>query len=86
MAWSTFQAIIQEKDDKNDLGAQKDYLLALQTKADDQYTKEYHAMSYAGLARIAHRAGDKVKAKNYYKKCLELAEYGSLKAEAKAYK
>jgi tetratricopeptide (TPR) repeat protein len=86
VATHTFQAIIQEKEEHNDSGAQKDYLLALQNKADDQYTKEYHAMSYAGLARIAHRAGDTSKARSYYKKCLELAEYGRLKAEAKAYK
>jgi tetratricopeptide (TPR) repeat protein len=86
VASHTFLGLIQEKGDKNDLAAQKDYLLALQTKADDQYTKEYHAMSYAGLARIAGRAGDHNKAKEYYKKCLELAEYGSVKAEAKVYK
>ena len=59
------------------------YLAALKLPHDDQYTKEYHAMSYAGLARIAQRSGNKAKAKQYYKKCLEKAEYRSIVKEAK---
>ncbi len=86
VSWRTFQGLIQERDEKNDVAAQKEYLLALRTPYDDQYTKEYHAMSYAGLARIANRAGNKGKAREYYKKCLEKAEYSSTIAEAKAFK
>lgn len=85
-AWHTFQAYSLEKDDKSDAGAQKEYLLALRSPSDDQYTKEYHAMAYAGLARIADRAGNKAKAREYYKKCLEKSEYTLTIREAKAYK
>jgi len=86
IAYNTFQGIIYEKSNKNDSAAQRSYLAALKTPHDDQYTREYYAMSYAGLARIASRAGDKSKAKDYYKKALEKAEYRSIIKEAKAYK
>lgn len=86
LAWHTFQGLLQERDEKNDTAAQREYLLALRTPYDDQYTKEYHAMSYAGLARIASRAGNKAKAKDYYKKCLEKAEYSATIAEAKGFR
>lgn len=43
-------------------------------------------MAYAGLARIADRAGDKKLARAQYKKCLEYAEYKRLIREAKNYK
>ncbi|KAA0991448.1 tetratricopeptide repeat protein [Dyadobacter aurulentus] len=85
-AWRTFQGIIEEKGEKNDAVAQKEYLLALKTPHDAQYTKEYHALAYAGLARIAARAGNKSKAKEYYKKCLDKAEYRSVIKEAKDFK
>jgi len=86
LAMHTFQGIVFEKDAKNDSAAQKEYLLALKTPHDDQYTKEYYAMAYAGLARIANRAGNKAKAKEYYKKVLEKAEYKSVIREAKGFK
>ena len=86
VAYNTFQGIVYEKSTKNDSAAQKSYLAALRTPHDDQYTREYYAMSYAGLARIANRAGNKVKAKEYYKKALEKAEYKSIVKEAKGYK
>nr|WP_295929968.1 ABC transporter substrate-binding protein [uncultured Dyadobacter sp.] len=85
-AWRTFQGILEEKSMKNDAAAQKEYLLALRTPHDDQYTKEYHAFAYAGLARISARAGNKAKAKDYYKKCLGKAEYRSVVREAKAFR
>lgn len=85
-AWRTFQGILEEKNMKNDAAAQKEYLLALRTPHDDQYTKEYHAFAYAGLARISARAGNKAKAKDYYKKCLGKAEYRSVVREAKAFR
>lgn len=86
VAWRTFQGIWEEKSMKNDAAAQKEYLAALKTPHDDQYTKEYHAFAYAGLARISARAGNKAKAKEYYKKCLGKAEYRSVIREAKAFK
>ncbi|NIJ53518.1 tetratricopeptide repeat protein [Dyadobacter arcticus] len=85
-AWRTFQGILEEKSEKNDAAAQREYNLALKTPHDDQYTKEYHALAYAGLARISARAGNKSKAKDYYKKCLGKAEYRSVIKEAKAFK
>lgn len=85
IAWHTFEGMIAEKRDKNDAEAHKGYLIALKTPYDMQYTREYHAMSYAGLARIADRSGNKAKAKEYYKKCLDITEYTSLKYEAKGY-
>lgn len=86
IAYNTFQGLIYEKDAKNDSAAQKSYLTALRTPHDDQYTREYYAMSYAGLARIANRAGNKSKAREYYKKALEKAEYKSIVKEAKGFK
>jgi tetratricopeptide (TPR) repeat protein len=86
LALHTFQGIVWEKDHKNDAAAQKEYLQALRTPHDDQYTKEYSAMAYAGLARIANRAGSKTKAKEYYKKCLEKAEYNLIIKEAKGFR
>jgi tetratricopeptide (TPR) repeat protein len=85
IAWHTFDGLNQEKHFKNDTEAGKDYLAALRLPYDDEYTKEYHAFSYAGLARIALRAGDRKKAAAYYKKAEELAEYKSLIKEAKSF-
>ncbi|KAA6441625.1 ABC transporter substrate-binding protein [Dyadobacter flavalbus] len=85
-AWRTFQGILEEKGENNDAAAQHEYLLALKTPHDDQYTKEYHALAYAGLARISARAGNRQKAKDYYKKCLEKAEYRAVIKEAKSFK
>jgi tetratricopeptide (TPR) repeat protein len=86
VAWHTFQGILDEKSEKNDAAAQREYLLALKMPHDDQYTKEYHALAYLGLARIAQRSGNKGKAKEYYKKCLSKAEYRSIIKEAKEFK
>lgn len=85
ISWHVFEGLLNEKKDKNDREAQKEYLAALRIPHDDQYTREYHAMAYAGLARIMDRAGNKPKAREYYKKCMEKAEYVSVKREAKAY-
>lgn len=86
VASHSFQGLLDEKAERNDAAAQKEYLLALKTPHDAQYTKEYHAFAYAGLARIAARAGNKSKAKDYYKKCLDKAEYRSVIKEAKSFK
>jgi tetratricopeptide (TPR) repeat protein len=85
IAWHVFDGLLSEKKEKNDREAQREYLAALQIPHDAQYTREYHAMAYAGLARIQDRAGNKAKAREYYKKCLEKAEYDSLEREARAY-
>jgi tetratricopeptide (TPR) repeat protein len=86
IAWRTFEGIYHEKHLKNDAEAAKLYQSALRQPHDDEYSKEYHANAYAGLARIAHRAGDRKKALNFYKKAEELAEYKGLIREIEAYK
>ncbi|TDB65118.1 tetratricopeptide repeat protein [Arundinibacter roseus] len=86
ISWLVFEGILQEKKYHQDVEAQKKFLAALKIPYDDQYTREYHAMAYAGLARIAHRRGDKAQARKYYDKCLEIAEYDSIEKEAKAYR
>ncbi|WP_373515565.1 tetratricopeptide repeat protein [Persicitalea sp.] len=85
ITWHFFDGYLQEKKYRNDSAAQNHYLTALKTPHDAQYTKEYHAMAYAGLARIADRSGNQSKAKEYYKKCLDLADYKSVRREAKEY-
>lgn len=85
IAWHTFEGLIQEKNLKNEQEAIKSYQSALRQPYDDEYTKEYHAFAYAGLARIALRAGDRKKAIAYYKKVEELAEYKALIKEAKTF-
>lgn len=86
IAYHTFKGMGYEKGFQNDNAAQKEYLTALKIPHDAQYTKEYHAMAYAGLARISGRTGNKAKAKEYYKKCLDKTEYRLLIKEAKAFK
>lgn len=85
IASRTFEGLAQEKDLKNDTEALKLYQLVVRQPYDDEYTKEYHAFAYAGLARIAHRAGDRRKALSYYKKSAELAEYKAVIKEAENY-
>jgi tetratricopeptide (TPR) repeat protein len=85
IAWRTFEGLIQEKHLKNDQEAAKLYQIALRQPHDDEYTKEYHVFAYAGLARIANRAGERRKAVGYYKKVEELAEYKAFIQEAKAF-
>ncbi len=84
-SWHFFDGYLQEKKYRNDATAQNHYTNALKTTYDAQYTREYHAMAYAGLARIADRSGNKQQAKEYYKKCLDLAVYKSVIREAKGY-
>ena len=51
---------------------------------DERFTKDYHALAYTGLARIAKRAGDLEKMREYAKKASKMAEYKSTLAELKA--
>lgn len=51
---------------------------------DERFTKDYHAVAYLSLARIAKRAGQPDKMKEYAKKASKLAEYKSTLAEAKS--
>jgi tetratricopeptide (TPR) repeat protein len=85
IAWRTFDGLSHEKYLKNDNEALKLYQAVISQPYDDEYTKEYHAFAYAGMARIAHRAGDRRKALSYYKKSAELAEYKAVIKEAESY-
>lgn len=84
LAVSTFEGMLQEQD-RDDKAAVDSYQAALKRPFNDPYTKEYHAMAYAGLARIAARANDRNRAKQYYRKALALGQYKGLIREAKAY-
>lgn len=83
---AVLQGLMEEKGAHNYEKAQSYYLKAIKLKAfERRYTQDYYGMAYAGLARLAAREGNKVQAKAYYKKALELAEYESTIREAKHY-
>lgn len=84
MAVKVFEGIRLEKDTKNDKAAAESYQAALKMPFDAANTKEYHAFAYAGLARIAARAGNRSQARAYYKKATDIAEYKMIHQEAKA--
>lgn len=86
LAYQTFSGMLAEQADKNDKTAIDFYEAALKLPANDAYTKEYKAFAYSGLARIAARANDRPRAKAYYKKALDTAEYKTTVREAKAFK
>ncbi len=81
-----FDGLLAEKDAKNDQQATANYQAALKLPYIEAYTKEYHGMAYAGLARIAARANNRPLARNLYKKAAAIGEYKSLWAEAKAFR
>jgi hypothetical protein len=70
-----FEGYKEEHADKNLQGALINYAKALKIPYDDRYTKEYHGMAYLGMARIFVKQKDLVKAKAFYKQCLQIAEY-----------
>ncbi len=71
---------------KNDREAAEHFQAALRSPTVAPYTKEYHAMAYTGLARIALRSNNRSLAKTYYGKALEVADYKSVQAEAKGFR
>jgi len=84
VAKNCFDGLFHERK-ANDAAAKSHFEKVIAEQVEMQYVKEYHAMAYAGLARIADRAGDKRLARSHYKKSLELAEYKRNIAEAKNY-
>ena len=86
VAYQAFLGMLAEHSDKNDKEAAEFYEAAIKLPINDPYTKEYRAFAYAGLARIADRANDPVRAKAWYKKVLAVAEYKGVIREAKGYK
>ena len=86
LAADVFEGVIMEKYKKNDKLAAGFYWASFKFQHDEHYTKNYHAMAYAGIARIYNRQNDKIKAKEFYKKCLDIADYKGIKEEAEAFK
>ncbi len=84
LASNTFEGILFEKSKKNDIEAEKKYQEAIKIPSDDEFTKDYHAFSYCGLARIALRKGNKQAAKVFYKKAENLSEYAHIQDEIRA--
>lgn len=82
LAAFVFQGILEEHN-KNDKLAAGYYANALKMTPDERYTKDYYAMAYLGLARIFEQNGDNAKAKIFYKKALDYAEYPWLINQAK---
>jgi hypothetical protein len=85
-AISTFEGMLAERAEKNDAEATKLYQTALKQPVNIAFTQEEHGLAYAGLARIAARAGNRPQAKAYYKKALDVAEYKFVIREAKAFR
>lgn len=85
-AINTFEGMLAEKADKNDTQAAKFYQAALKQPVNIAYTQEEHSLAWAGLARIAARAGNRSQAKTHYKTMLDKAEYKFLIREAKAFR
>lgn len=83
LAVYTFDGILAEQADRDDKEAASAYQAALRQPVNAAYTKEYQAMAYAGLARIAARSNNQQTAKLYYKKALAVAQYKSLIREAR---
>ncbi len=83
-AGTIFKGIITEKAKKDDKTAEILLQKAVRMPFDERLTKDYHALAYLGLARIAKRAGEVDSMKEYSKKALKMAEYKSTLAEVKA--
>jgi tetratricopeptide (TPR) repeat protein len=79
----TLQGVLDEKHNKSDKAAQIEYRKALKIPLDVRFTKDYHAMAYLGLGRIAIREKQNSQAKAFLKKAIDLSEYKSITAEAK---
>lgn len=77
LAANLFEGQIAEKVKKNDKQAFDLYNIILKIQPSDRYTADYYAMACAGLARIAHRAGNTRRASELYNKSLDYAEYNS---------
>lgn len=83
IAANLFDGLVAEKAKKNDKQALEFYNSVLKNEPDERYTKDYYAMTYLGLGRIAERAGNKKRANEMYNKALDTAENKGVIAEAK---
>lgn len=81
-----YQGLLNEKHHKKHDIAKQMFLKALENiSKSGRNTTELESYGYAGLARIELSKGNKKGATSYYNKCLEIAEYTSIRNEAKNY-
>ena len=76
MACLIFGGIVQERMEKNDKGAEKNYLQGL--KVAETYgirVDNYSALAHFGLSRIYERQGDGKSAREHWKKAKSQAKY-----------
>jgi Tfp pilus assembly protein PilF len=85
LAGQLFLGLIAEKSQADDRAAAVRYQAVLKVPYDEKFTQDYHALAHAGLARIAHRSGNRAEARRRYQQALKLAEYKSTIEEAKGY-
>ncbi len=83
-AGTIFKGLIAEKDKKDDKLAEAYLQKGVKMPFDERFTKDYHGLAYMALARIAKRAGQYGKMKEYAKKATKFAEYKATLAEARA--
>jgi tetratricopeptide (TPR) repeat protein len=84
LAGLTFNGLYLEKGKKNDAEAEANYLRATKLPFEERFSKDYQAISFLGLARIAKRRNDATKTQEYAKRAMKIAEYKTTIAEAKA--
>lgn len=84
-AHALFSGLKLEKIDHSDTAAAQQYRAVLARQPDARYTADYHAMAWAGLARLADRAGKKAEARDFYARARRMAEYKRTLDEARRY-
>jgi tetratricopeptide (TPR) repeat protein len=86
MAGQIFRGMIHEKERKEYRAAKAYYLKALQTGYNlEKKSNNTKSFAYMGLGRIYEIEGDKEKARYYFEKALDHAQYDAVKKEAKEY-
>ncbi len=83
VAGAALAGILQEKSRKNDSAATVFYQKAIKAPEGERYTQDFIGASYLGLGRIALRAGNRAKAREYFHKTLRVAEYRATVEEAR---
>ncbi len=73
-AW-VFRGIADEFGKRKMAQAEAHYLKALQYPFEERFTKDIRGLAYLGLCRIAHKSGQKAKAKKYLHLSKEYIEY-----------
>ncbi len=86
MSGQIFYGIYLEKNQQNFTLADYWYRQALDTgKGLGRRADNKKSLAHAGIARLAHQSGQTAAAKDHYRQALKLAQYDSVKDQAKAY-